>query len=90
MSRGPLTEIVGKQEVTIESADHSRVIDVLKILSRDYGKRLRDKVFNTETGEVRKYLILVLNGVLLNDTRGTETEIEDGSELLILSPIGGG
>ena len=90
ISGGPLIEILGKQEVTVESEDRARVIDVLNILSRDYGKSFRDKVFDPETGEVRPYFVLALNGVCLNGRKGTETEIENGGELLILSPTGGG
>lgn len=90
ISRGPLVEILGKQEITIESEDQIRVIDVLNILARDYGKSFRDKLFDPETGEIKPYLILALNGVCLNGMKGAETKIEDGSELLILSPTGGG
>jgi molybdopterin converting factor small subunit len=88
--RGPLVEILGKQEITIESEDQVRVIDVLNILARDYGKSFKDKLFDPETGEIKPYLILALNGVYLNGVKGAETKIEDGSELLILSPTGGG
>ena len=90
VSRGPLVETLGKQEITIECEGPIKVIDVLHILARDYGKRFKDKVFNPETGEIRPYFVLALDGVGLNGKKGTETEIKDGSELLILSPTGGG
>lgn len=90
VSRGPLVEILGKQEITVECEGQVRVIDVLHILAKDYGKSFIDKVFNPETGEIRPYFVLALNGVGLNGLKATETEIKDGSELLILSPTGGG
>ena len=88
--QGPLVEVIGKKEITINSEDRVKVIDILNILARDYGKSFRDKVFDSETGRVKPYIMLALNGVHLNGLKGTETEIDDGSELLILSPTGGG
>ena len=90
ISRGPLVEITGKQEITIESEDKLKVIDVLNMLARTYGESFKNKVFDPKTGVVKPNLILALNGVHLDHLKSTETEIEDGSELLILSPTGGG
>lgn len=77
ISCGPLVEILGKQEIMIESKDKVRVIDVLNILARDYGKSFRDKVFDPETGEIKPYLMLALNRVYLSGMKGAETKIED-------------
>lgn len=90
ISRGPLVEIIGKQEITIGTENQVRVIDVLNILAREHGRRLKDKLFDPETSEIIPYLILALNGVCLNNLKDAEKKIEDGDELLILSPIGGG
>jgi molybdopterin converting factor small subunit len=90
VSRGPLVEILGKQEIIVEYKGQTKVIDVLRILANDYGKSFKDKVFDPETGEIKPYFVLALNGVGLNGKKGIETEIKDGSELLILSPTGGG
>jgi len=43
-----------------------------------------------KTNEVNSYLLFSLNGVNVSGIKGTETEIEEGSELLILSATGGG
>jgi molybdopterin converting factor small subunit len=88
--RGPLSKIVGKKEVTLQTENHVRVIDVLNLLSERYGKPFRKFVFNPKTSEINSYLILALNGVHIGCMNGIETIIEDGSELLILSATGGG
>ena len=90
ISGGTLLEILGKREITVEFQDKIRVIDALNILAKDYGKSLRDKIFDPRTGEVKPYFILTLNGIHLKDMKSIETEIEDGSELMIMSPVGGG
>jgi len=88
--KGPLIGIVGESEVSIQYENRARVIDILKLLSKKYGKPFRDFVFSTETGEVNSYIIFGLNGVNVSCLKGIETEIEDDSELLILSATGGG
>lgn len=88
--RGPLGEIVGQSEITVKAESHARIIDVLKLLADKYGKAFRDYVFNPKTNEVNSYLLFSLNGVNVSGIKGIETEIKDGSELLILSATGGG
>ena len=72
------------------SRSHARIIDVLRLLADKYGKSFRNYVFNPKTNEVNSYLLFSLNGVNVSGIKGTETEIEDGSKLLILSATGGG
>jgi molybdopterin converting factor small subunit len=88
--RGPLNEIVGKNEISVQSKNHVKVRDILGLLADKYGKPFRDYVINSKTGEVNSYLIFALNGVNVSSMKGIETQIEDGSELLILSATGGG
>jgi molybdopterin converting factor small subunit len=90
VSRGALTEIVGRNNILIQCENPVRVIDVLNMLAEKFGKTFRDYVFDLRTGEVKKYLILALNGVNVSSMKGVETQIEDGSELLVFSATGGG
>jgi hypothetical protein len=90
VSRGALSEIVGRSDVIIKCENPVRVIDVLNILAEKFGKPFRDYVFDAKTGEVKKYLILALNGVSISSMKGIETQIDDRSELLMLTATGGG
>jgi molybdopterin converting factor small subunit len=87
--RGPLREIVDKNKIIIQTEKQARVIDILNILSDKYGNSFRNFVFD-KTNKVNSYIVLALNGVNINNINGVETLIEDNSELLILSAIGGG
>lgn len=90
ITRGALAEIVGHNNITIQCENPVRVVDVLNMLGKKFGISFRDYVFNPKTGEVKKYLILALNGVNVSSMKGVETQIEDNSELLIFSATGGG
>lgn len=88
--KGPLSEVIGDSEISIKVENRTRIIDVLELLSKKYGKPFSDFVFNTKTGEVNSYIMFGVNGVNARCMKGIETEIEDGSKLLILSATGGG
>lgn len=88
--RGPLSKIVGKNVVILQTEDKIRVIDVLNLLSERYGEPFKEFVFNPKTSQINSYLLLALNGVHIGCINGIETIIEDNSELLILSATGGG
>lgn len=87
---GPLNEIIGRSEFTIETENQARVIDVLNLLAEKYGKTFRDYVFSPNTGKINSYLIFSINGVNIASLKGIETIISDDDELLILSATGGG
>jgi molybdopterin converting factor small subunit len=84
--KGALSEILGESEIIIQIENQARVIDILSLLAEKYGKSFRDYVFNPKTGEINSYLMLALNGVKVD----CEKDVDDGSELLILSATGGG
>jgi len=88
--RGPLKELVGNGKISIQTKNNVRVIDVLNLLTEKYGKPFRNFVFKPKTNEINSYLMIALNGVHINIKNGLETQIEDDSELLILSATGGG
>lgn len=55
--KGPLIEIVGESEISIQHENQARVIDILKLLSKKYGKPFGDLVFNPRTDAcIRKNL----------------------------------
>jgi molybdopterin converting factor small subunit len=88
--RGPLSEILGTNEINIQTESQVSLIDVLNLLAEKYGNPFRDYVFSPKTGEINSYLIFSVNGINVSSIKGKETQIEDGSELLILSASGGG
>jgi molybdopterin synthase sulfur carrier subunit len=86
-----LREIVNRKEETLEFPEGEKVTvdNVLKTLSQRYGKRFVEYVYD-ETGEVRGFLQLLVNGKSASTLNGLQTELQDGDVLAILPPVGGG
>ena len=82
----PLRKLTdGQAEVTVEGKS---VREVLDRLDGQYAG-VREKVFN-DSGEVRRFINLFLNGDDVRHLQGPETEVKPGDELSIVPAIAGG
>jgi len=84
-----LREIVGKKEQTLEfQKDKDITVEkVLKRLTELHGKDFAEYVYDTQTGEVRSYLQLLVNEKSITTLK---TRLKDGDVLAIIPPVGGG
>lgn len=86
---GPLRGITGKNEENIELDTALNVKLFLAKLARKYGKEFSRFVFE-ERGEIKRYLIFLLNGKKLDESEVLATTLKDGDDLYILTVAGGG
>jgi len=84
-----LREIVGKREEQIEFSQAVTVEELLKQLSRKYGERFQDYVYD-EKGKVRNHLQFLINGKSTTTLQGFKTRLREGDQIAILPPVGGG
>ena len=87
-----LREIVGKKEETLDFSEEVKVtVDiVLKTLKQYYGKPFIEYVYDRETGKIKGFLQLLVNGRSASTLNGLQTKLETGDILAILPPVGGG
>jgi molybdopterin synthase sulfur carrier subunit len=87
-----LREILGKKEETLEFTEGEKVTvdNVLETLKQRYGKPFVEYVYDKETGEMKGFLQLLVNGKSASTLNGLQTELADGDVLAILPPVGGG
>lgn len=87
-----LRELVGRkvEHIEFQNSREATVEKVLKRLSEIYGEDFVEYVFDGETGEVRSYLLLLVNGRSITVLDELETRLTDDDVLAILPPVGGG
>ena len=87
-----LREIVDKKEETLNFPITEKVTInlVLETLAQRYGEPFVKYLYNSDTGEVRGFLQLLINGQSAATLKGLHTELRDGDVLAILPPVGGG
>mgnify|MGYP006267132749 FL=1 len=84
-----LREITGKKEEQVELSRPPTVASLLKQLSKEHGKEFGDYVYD-ELGNVRGHLQFLVNGRSVTALKDMRTRLQDGDQLAILPPVGGG
>lgn len=82
-----LREIAGTKETTVEGES---VRETLDELVRSYGDKFYDAIFDRETGKIRRYYSVLVNGRNMYLMEGLNTKLNDGDTLSIFPPVGGG
>ena len=76
--------------MSFQEGERITVNVVLKTLKGAYGKKFTEYVYDTETGQVKSFLQLLINGRSASTMNGLQTIVKDGDVLAILPPVGGG
>ena len=84
-----LREVAGKREERIELSNGTTVEELLRLLSRKYGKGFINYVYD-EKANVRGYLQFLVNGKSITTLQGFKTRLKDGDKIAIIPPVGGG
>lgn len=84
-----LEDITGVNEITLNIEQNSTIKDVLKLLTSEFGKEFKIKIFeNPDT--LSKYIIISLNGRDIRSLKNLESSLHDGDEVVLLPAIAGG
>jgi len=73
----------------MEFSKAATVNSLLKQLSKKYGKKFDDYMFD-ELGDVHSHLQILSNGQSITTMRGLKTRLKEGDQVAILPPVGGG
>jgi molybdopterin synthase sulfur carrier subunit len=84
-----LREITGKKEEEVESSSAITVKELLTQLSKKYGIKFMDYIYD-EKGDMRKYIQILINGRGIEVFQGLETKLKDGDTVAVFPPAGGG
>ena len=84
-----IRDVLGAEVVEVEAGLPATVGSVLQSLLREYGKNLKEKLWDPEAGEMAPFLIR-LNDEIIRSRFDSDRPIKDGDEIAIIFPIGGG
>jgi len=83
-------EIAGAREEALEINDSSTVMDLLGLLANKHGDKLKDYLFDPQSGNPRPYLQFLLNNRSIFLLQGFGTTLTNDCILTILPPAAGG
>ena len=83
-------KILGKREVEISIPEKSTLQELLLKMVGTWGDELRSRLFEPNSTSPLPHIRLMVNGQDIAFLNGMETVLEEGDEILILPPVGGG
>jgi molybdopterin synthase sulfur carrier subunit len=86
-----LRDATGKREVEIDAQGEG--MDILNLMCFLFGKLGDDfkrAVLDPETGNIRRYIKIMVNGRDIELLNGLKTLVRDGDIVQVFPPIGGG
>ena len=82
--------IFGQREVEISVPQECTLQELLITMVDTWGDELRSRLFEPNTTTPLPHIRLMVNGQDIAFLNGMETVLEEGDEILILPPVGGG
>lgn len=83
-------EIAGVREETLQLEGGTTVIEILKVLAARHGNKLKDYLFDRESGSPRPHLNFLLNGRSVSMMGGFSAEVTEDVTMIIFPPASGG
>ena len=77
------------REEIIDLDHETKVLELLKLLVARHGK-LKDYLFDAETGILKPYIQFMVDDNLISNLKGYETILTENCTFAIIPPVGGG
>jgi molybdopterin synthase sulfur carrier subunit len=84
------TKIFGQRHFEVSLADGSTVGNFLEELTNTWGDELARRLFEPGRSKLLAHIGLMVNGRSIGMLQNMGTVLQDGDEVLILPPVGGG
>lgn len=84
-----LRDITQTKSEEVKVSSSTTVEDLVSLLSKKYGHRFREYVYN-ETGQMRPHLQYLVNGRNVTSLNGLKTILKNEDSVAIIPPVGGG
>jgi MoaD family protein len=77
-----------QEEITLnENANLSQLLDQI---AQTYGKQFTQEVYDPNKKEMKSTFVAMINGVLMDQLKGTNTTLKDGDSIILMSLMTGG
>ena len=85
-----LKEIFGQDRFEVSLVDGSTFGDFLEKITQDWGDEMASRLFEPGRSKLLAHIQLMVNGRSFRLLDNMKTVLQDGDEITILPPVGGG
>ncbi|MGI9951653.1 MoaD/ThiS family protein [Moorellaceae bacterium AZ2] len=85
-----LAQFLGNRELMVSVPEKATVMNVLEAVKELTGKDILEKITAPETGELKSFIRIFVEGRDVRFLQGLSTPVNAGDTVLILPPAGGG
>jgi molybdopterin converting factor small subunit len=77
-----------QEEITL--AEDASMAELLNQIANIYGKQFREEVYDPIKKEMKSTFVAMVNGVLMDQLKGTNTPLKNGDNIILMSLMTGG
>jgi molybdopterin converting factor small subunit len=87
---GLIKNLIGKREDSFELEDDASLSELLNRIAGVYGKPFQKEVYEPGQKDVKMGFVATVNGVLIGQLRGVDTQLNNGDNIILMSLMTGG
>ena len=77
-----------QEEITLN--ENASLAQLLDKIANTYGKQFTQEVYDPNKKEMKATFVAMINGVLMDQLKGTNTQLKDGDTIILMSLMTGG
>jgi molybdopterin converting factor small subunit len=82
--------MLSKRTEELELREGTRLKELLSKLSERYGADFKKQVYEPGQKDVKYGFVVTVNGVLMDQLNGVETQLKSGDHIILMSLMSGG
>ncbi len=87
---GFIKNLINQSEDNFDLEEGSSLSDLLNKLSSLYGKPFQKEVYEPGLKDLKMGFVVTINGVLMGQLQGVDTELKSGDNVILMSLMSGG
>ena len=77
-----------QEEITLN--ENAKLSELLDQIAQTYGKQFTQEVYDPNKKEMKATFVAMINGVLMDQLKGTNTPLKNGDNIILMSLMTGG
>jgi len=87
---GFIKNLINQSEEEFELEEGASLSELLNKIAGTYGKPFQKEVYETGLKDVKMGFVVTVNGVLMGQLQGVDTQLNNGDNIILMSLMSGG